>query len=164
MIAVVDQDDQEETVNKQGRPSGDSREPVRCVVTGKNYRNYGKNLIRNCYSCGATDHFIRSCPHRFCSRYGESGYKRMDCPSAKREGRGYRRPRIYQLADHEEAVTVEVRINHHKTAAMLDTGAKPSVIDVGTLQRLELEGLVIPVPSEMYGLCNNPVKVIGYVD
>ena len=51
--AVVDQDDQEETVNKQGGPSGDSREASEvCVVTGKNYRNYGKNPIRNCYSCG----------------------------------------------------------------------------------------------------------------
>ena len=45
---------------------------------------------------------------------------------------------------------------------MLDTGANPSVIDVGTLRQLELKYYLVPATSKVYGLCNNPVQVYGY--
>ena len=62
----------------------------------------------------------------------------------------------------EEAVTVEVYIGPHKVEAMLDTGARPSVIDINTARRLDLP--IIPAARRVYGLCNNPVRVSGYVD
>ena len=57
---------------------------------------------------------------------------------------------------------IEVRIGQHKIAAMLDTGAKPSVMDIGTVRQLELEEMLVAAPSQVYGLCNNPVMVCGY--
>ena len=50
----------------------------------------------------------------------------------------------------------------HRIEAMLDTGAKPSVIDVDTAHRLDLR--VVPDAYKVYGLCNNPVRVMGYVE
>ena len=59
---------------------------------------------------------------------------------------------------------VEVLIGSHRVAPMLDTGAKPNVIDFGTLRQLELEEKFVPATSKVYGLCNNPVKFNGYVN
>ena len=47
---------------------------------------------------------------------------------------------------------------------MLDTGAKPSVIDRNTLGELNLEKQLVKAPGKVYGLCNSPVRVLGYVD
>ena len=63
------------------------------------------------------------------------------------------------LGDDEASVTIELKVNGHTVAAILDTGAKPSVVDTQTIQRLGLENLVVPAKSQVYGLCNSPVKV-----
>ena len=74
------------------------------------------------------------------------------------------RPKVLQVSTREKAVTVEVRIGNQKLGAILDTEAKPSVIDMGTVRMLGLEREVIPTASRVYGLGNNPVNVSGYVD
>ena len=71
---------------------------------------------------------------------------------------------MYQVSEKEEAVTVEVSISGRKIAAVLDTGARLSVMDVGTLRRLGLEDEMVVVPGRVYGLCNNPVRVRGYLE
>ena len=71
---------------------------------------------------------------------------------------------MLQITSEEEAVTIDVKVRGHKIAALIDTGAKPCVIDIGTLQRLGCESYVREMPSKVFGLCNNPVEVIGYVD
>ena len=47
---------------------------------------------------------------------------------------------------------------------MLDTGAKPSVMDIGTVRQFELEEMLVAAPNQVYCLCNNPVMVCGYAD
>ena len=45
---------------------------------------------------------------------------------------------------------------------MLDTGATPCVIDKCTANNLGLDKTVVQERCKVYGLCNNPVKVLGY--
>ena len=59
-------------------------------------------------------------------------------------------------------MTIEVYIGPHKVEAMLDTGARPSVIDISTAHRLGLP--IIPAVRRVYSLCNNSVRVNGYVE
>ena len=47
---------------------------------------------------------------------------------------------------------------------MLDTGAKPCVIDRNTLAELKLGSELVRAPSEVYGPFSSPVQVLGYVD
>ena len=158
-IATVSESEQDETLDKQIEPSD-----VR-VVTYRSRRGPDRRQAPRCFACGSTDHFIRTCPAKVCSICGEKGHKPADCPSWRRGGRGQRRrPNIYQVADQEEAVTVEVKIGQHKIAAMLDTGARPSVIDIGTVRQLGLEERLVRAACQVYGLCNNPVMVCGYID
>ena len=56
---------------------------------------------------------------------------------------------------------IEVTSGSHRVEAMLDTGARPSVMDTDTAHRLNLP--IIPANRKVYGLCNNPVRVRGYV-
>ena len=51
------------------------------------------------------------------------------------------------MSNHEEAVTVELKIGTHAVEAVLDTGARPSVIDIGTVRQLELEDRLVAAPS-----------------
>ena len=162
-IAVGDKDNTPKIPVKSGGESHESGDVS--VVSYKSRRGPDRRPAPICYACGSTSHFNRSCPARFCSSCGESGHKPMDCPSSRRGGRGQkRRPNICQVYDQEEAVTIEVRIGQHKIAAMLDTGAKPSVMDIGTVRQLELEEMLVAAPSQVNGLCNNPVMVCGYAD
>ena len=48
---------------------------------------------------------------------------------------------------------IEVAIGPHKANAMLDTGARPSVVDMKTASELGLQ--IIPSAHRVYGLCNN---------
>ena len=52
----------------------------------------------------------------------------------------------------------------HKLAALLDTGAKPSVIDHNTLSELNLHQEVIKESGKVLGLCDTPIDVLGYID
>ena len=137
------------------------------VVTNRKYRSHDRRQAPRCYTCGSTDHFMRACSNRVCSRCGEFGHNPSDCQRGIRGRGGFKscnsRPNIYQVSNYEEAVTVEVKIGYHTVDAVLDTGAKPSVIDIGTVRQLELEDRLVAAPSRVYGLCNNPVKVCGYL-
>ena len=64
----------------------------------------------------------------------------------------------------EDAVTIQVELDGHIISAMLATGARPSVIDCNTLKQLNLDQEVIEDPSEVFGLCDSPIEVLGYID
>ena len=49
-------------------------------------------------------------------------------------------------------------------ATILDTGARPSVIDTHTLDSLGLRERLVPKESTVYGLCETPVLVQGFVN
>ena len=61
-------------------------------------------------------------------------------------------------------MTLLLRIAGQEVAALLDTGAKPSVIDLGTVKRLGLEQDVREEPGRVYGLCKSPVQVRGSIE
>ena len=107
----------------------------------------------------------------WCAICGEKGHTQFRCPKVKpgswgnrRVPSGERRDRVYQIGSGEEAVTVKVRIKGQEIVALLDTGAKPCVMDVNTLRKLGLENHMVTSPNSVFGLCSNPVKVIGYAD
>ena len=49
-----------------------------------------------------------------------------------------------------------------KVAAILDTGASPCVIDKATAEALGLSGAIVRVRSMVYGMCSNPLEVLGH--
>ena len=72
--------------------------------------------------------------------------------------------RVYRVSMEEGAVTVQVRIGGKRLAGMLDTGAIPCVMDSSTAKRTKLLEKIVPAPTDVFGLCNNPVPVLGYAD
>ena len=68
------------------------------------------------------------------------------------------------FGDREGSVTLEIMIEGNKKAALLDTGARPSIIDIRTLAQLGLEDKLVKSPDQVFGLCMSPVEVRGYVD
>ena len=73
--------------------------------------------------------------------------------------------RTFEVEDtSEDSVTLELMIGGRKVPALMDTGAKPSVIDFGTIQTLGLEEDIVEEPSRVYGLCKAPVQVKGYIE
>ena len=110
----------------------------------------------------------KSEPLKCCTICGEPGHKPHECPfrtaktgNRERSGTTDKR-RVFLVAGTEEAVMIEVSIGPDKVGAMLDTGARPSVMDISTACRLDLP--ITQATQIVYGLCNNPVKVMGYTD
>ena len=134
---------------KSSESDGGEREPrgvTLKVVRNRKYRSYDRKRSPKCYTCGSADHFMRACPNRYCSRCDEAGHNSSDCLKGLRGRGGFKsrtsKPNIYQVSSSEEAVTVEAKIGAQKVAAVLNTGARPSVIDIGTVRQLELEDSV----------------------
>ena len=75
-----------------------------------------------------------------------------------------RRESLRNSRDQENSVTLDVKIGGHRMVALLDTGARPSVINIGTLEQTGLVERLIRVPDQVYGLCKSPVAVRGYID
>ena len=102
-------DELESAGEKSGESDGGERvaRDVK-VVSNRRYRGFDRRGAPKCYTCGATDHFMYSCPNRFCSRSGEAGHSPADCPRGIRGRTGFshrtQRPNVYQVSNQEEAV------------------------------------------------------------
>ena len=55
-------------------------------------------------------------------------------------------------------------LDEYKLAALLDTGARPSVIDHNTLLELKLQQEIAKEPGKLLGLCDTPIEVLGNID
>ena len=68
------------------------------------------------------------------------------------------------IGTREDAVTIQVELEGHKVAALLDTEAKPSVIDHSTLLNLGLEHEMVTEAGKVLGLGEGPREILGYTD
>ena len=59
---------------------------------------------------------------------------------------------------------MELILGGRKLATLLDTGARPSVIDSKTLEKLQFKCKLVPYKSRVYGIGKDPVNVCGFVD
>ena len=152
-----------------------SRQSNRVQIVGRRPRyttaNYSEgHQGSECFICNKLGHDYKTCPNRPCGICGQSGHKPFHCPkgypsrtSNKRERKNYR-DRVLAVGTGEDAVTVQVVFNGHELPALLDTEARPSVIDHSTLLRLDLEQNIIKEPGKVLGLCDNPINVLGYIN
>ena len=135
-----------------------------------------------CFTCGRKGHGWRQCRERSCNYCGQKGHSGSSCPKTadtrgtgtKYTQRGYKNKVLLvdnqyvpekpgKAVDAEDSVTIRVKVAGKVVAAVFDTGAKPSVMDRKTLGELGLENQVIPAKTKVFGLCQNPVQVIGRV-
>ena len=119
--------------------------------------NYRRNTIpprvRNqesvarCRGCNSTEHFIRSCPTRFCQACGAKGHDSWSPKCARNLWLD-----IDQICDNtctqndiepdlsafssSSSVVVKANINSELVNILLDTGAGVCLIDMGTLEQL----------------------------
>ena len=121
-----------------------------------------------CFTCGKFRHGWRYCPERPCGNCGQKGHWTSKCPKTSRKydryDRNFKREDAFSVNSNVKAVTLQVKMGNCDVTAMLDTGAKPCVIDRNTLAKLKLDRELVHAPSEVYGLCSSPVQVLGYVD
>ena len=75
-----------------------------------------------------------------------------------------RSDQVFTVGLGEDAVTIQIEVEGHCISAMLDTGARPNVVDYNTLQDLNLNQNLVDCPGQVFGLCDNPIKVLGYLD
>lgn len=149
-----------EVLNTKGGRYGQTRRPY----------EPSEGFREGCYNYGRKGHGWRYCPDRnSCEYCGRKGHNVTQCRDKRNAWRGSKHLNKVlrtseSLEDDEASVTIVLKVNGHTVAAILDTGAKPSVVDTLTIQRLGLENLVVPAKSRVYGLCNSPVQVTGYVE
>ena len=121
-----------------------------------------------CFGCGGLGHFIRNCPNRRkCTNCGRVGHRATECRSKRKHYYADATSReagggVYQVSGSDEAVTLKVLMERRKVAAILDTGASPCVIDKATAEALGLNREIVRGRSRVYGLCSNPVEVLGH--
>ena len=117
-----------------------------------------------CYICG-DNHFWKYCPQKRCPACGQKGHKLQDCKSSKsgRDGHRVFVARTDQSSP-ELSVVLSVKINGNPVTVILDSGAGPSVLDYETLSELGLTKYLQDNSSQIYGLSQAPVTVIGSAD
>ena len=145
-----------------------------------------KRSDTRCFTCGAREHMWRQCPERSCGNCGRKGHGTGWCPRqednqrggyAKRPVRGEKNKilivgegnRAHVLRNggktsDEDAVTLRVVIAGKEISAILDTGAKPSVMDRNTLAQLGLDDHIQPACNHVFGLGKAPVPIVGKVN
>ena len=79
------------------------------------------------------------------NREGPEGSERRD------EGDNNNKDPVLVVGPGEDAVSIQVRVGDHTLLAILDTGARPSVIDRYTLQNLGLDKQMREDQSKVFG-------------
>ena len=61
----------------------------------------------------------------------------------------------------EDAVTIQIELEGHCVSAMLDTGARPNVMDYNTLQKINLNQNMIDHPGQVFDVYNKGIRILG---
>ena len=170
--------------NSRQKAQATTRNPFECYTCGRRGHGWRQCLERTCNRCGRKGHEMSQCSRTSNVERSEyprypknSNVERSEYPRyPKREYRGkvmIVEDSIYGQSacnhksnslDGEESVSLKVGIAGRQVTALLDTGAKPSVIDLKTLSGLGLRKYLNPARSKVFGLCQSPVKVLGRID
>ena len=111
-----------------------------------------------CFICDSDRHFMAQCPERHCAKCGERGHEVRYCPHTQSRREVFQATTQHSVV-HETAVVVPVKWNGKPINVMMDTGADPSVVDRGTVQKMN-----IPYStkySQVYGLGRTALAVCG---
>ena len=115
-----------------------------------------------CYICGE-DHFWRYCTKKCCPICDGKGHSISNCQRKKFSGT---KSRIMQVSDRlpsELSVLLLVKLENTPMKMILDSGAGPSILDIGTVRELGLENSIRRRVGTVYGVGQNPVHLMGNI-
>ena len=121
---------------------------------------------------------VTRCPDRICSECHGKGHDAPKCSIGWRgnnwrshaRGGGYsRRDYVKNLGTNnqveERATSITVKVGDSSIRALLDTGAKVNVMDLRTLEKLELTNFLRTDDTGLvYGVGGTPITVVGSVE
>ena len=119
---------------------------------------------RDCYICGGR-HYWRFCPEKRCPSCGQKGHTLKDCSilSKGRNSHSVLSTKLDGLGA-ELSVLIAIKLIGKQTNGLLDSGAGPSVIDIGTVRELGLEQSMRIKEGQVYGISREPVYVVGELE
>ena len=120
-----------------------------------------------CFVFQRTGHGWRYCPERVCAICRRKGHDPQLCPSRRatqNSGERFLQVRETICETCETSVMLDVMVEGNPGVALLDTGAKPSVIDAITLREFGLAHRERKNGSQVFGLGRSAVAVSGQVE
>ena len=145
---------------------------------GRDYRGITRGFGHiSCFTCWKRGHGYQKFPARICGECHKKGHDAQNCTAAGRgtswrnnTAKGYHpwRNDVKNLGMNshfeEKAASISVKIGNMAMGALLDTEAKVNVMDVQTMELLEVANRLRPEVGKIYGVGGTPIAVIGSVD
>ena len=130
---------------------------------GRSFRGRASPRHSGCFICG-DNHQWRFCPNKCCPMCGERGHSFNNCPRKKSGAPDNRVMQIRNgLPRSELSVLLPVKLANSPLEMILDSGAGPSVIDIGTIRELGLERQIHRRSGKVYGVGQRPVHLLGNI-
>ena len=106
---------------------------------------------------------MRFCPDKKCTICGLKGHPAWNCQNKFDS----KKKKAYQISDvsrdSELSVALTAKLNDVPFTVLLDSGARPSVLDLDTVRKLGLESSIHRCSSKIYGVGKNPIGMVGNI-